>query len=561
MNHQVFCDYFSQFAETDGGVDQLRRLILSLAVRGKLVEQNPSDEPASQLLPRLASEKSLWRGDAVRPFADPQPHVVPATWEWARLEQIVDFEIGRTPPTKDSRYWTEADGFPWVSIRDMPKYGVVNRTRKMVSEISVDEVFKKPPTPSGTLLMSFKLSIGKVALLDMDAYHNEAIISIYPPIGELGCYLHRCLRGLNLLADTTGAVKGATLNKTKLRSLPVPIPPLAEQPRIVAKVDELMGLCDDLEARQQQQREARLALSAAHLHRLVDPRRVSLSRKWTPIRDHFELLYDSSTTVTQLRHAILQLAVTGQLVRQESKSEPASSLLERLRTQQEQLVEAKTIRRTKPLPPVKDGPAPFELPASWSWSRLGQLSKAVDYGTSHKASGDSIGVPVLRMGNIQGGYLDFEDLKYVPSSISDLPRLYLKPDDLLFNRTNSYELVGKAALFKGKADAYSFASYLIRVTLLDGVSPDFLNYALNAPYFRRTQVEPSLTQQCGQANFNGTKLRLSLVPLPPAEEQRRIVAKVRKLLALCDDLQTKLERAESESEKLMAAVFQRLVAA
>ena len=137
-------------------------------------------------------------------------------------------------------------------------------------------------------------------------------------------------------------------------------------------------------------------------------------------------------------------------------------------------------------------------------------------------------------------------------TIKDLPRLYLKNSDLLFNRTNSFELVGKTGIFKGECDKFTFASYLIRIRLFDSyIFPDYVNLSMNADYFRETQINTEVTQQCGQANFNGTKLANTRIPLPPLEEQKRIVAKVNQLMALCDELEAKLRQTEEDSEKLM----------
>ena len=206
------------------------------------------------------------------------------------------------------------------------------------------------------------------------------------------------------------------------------------------------------------------------------------------------------------------------------------------------------------MPPIAPEEVPFKLPAGWAWARVGDLASVVEYGTSQKASPVAQGVPVLRMNNIQNGEVVLENLKYVSSLIDDLPRLYLRNGDLLFNRTNSYELVGKTGLFKGSDRPYTFASYLIRVTVLPGVNADFVNIAMNAPYYRRTQIEPELTQQCGQANFNGTKLKHSLIPLPPANEQARIVAKVDQLMSIYDELESKLTQSQTDGQKLMEAV-------
>ena len=192
-------------------------------------------------------------------------------------------------------------------------------------------------------------------------------------------------------------------------------------------------------------------------------------------------------------------------------------------------------------------------------SRIGHLALVIDYGTSQKADSNSSKVPVYRMGNIVGGRLVDTNLKYVDASIDDLPGLYLKTHDILFNRTNSYELVGKSGIFRGPDDSATFASYLIRIRLPSALLfPAFFSLAMNAPYFRETQIEPEVIQQCGQANFNGTKLSSTVVPVPPLAEQRRIVSKVDQLMALVDQLETQLATSRAAAEMLMEVVVAEL---
>ena len=153
------------------------------------------------------------------------------------------------------------------------------------------------------------------------------------------------------------------------------------------------------------------------------------------------------------------------------------------------------------------------------------------------------------------------DLKYVAGNIADLPRLFLNNRDILFNRTNSYELVGKAGIFLGVNGRFTFASYLIRLRTCVGVMPEYVNIVLNSPFFRLTQIEPEITQQNGQANFNGTKLRQTLIPLPPEAEQRRIVATVAELMTTCDCLEVQLSSERVQAGHLAASVVQHLTAA
>ena len=160
------------------------------------------------------------------------------------------------------------------------------------------------------------------------------------------------------------------------------------------------------------------------------------------------------------------------------------------------------------------------------------------------------------MGDIQDGQVILKARKKVPHQIDDLPQLFLRCFDLLYNRTNSAELVGKTGIYLGEDDAYTFASYLIRIRFLNELtSPAFVNLGMNAPYFRETQIVPELRQQCGQANVNGTKLRNMMIPLPPIVEQQRIVAKVEELMTLCDQMEAGLSATQKENRALLEAVL------
>jgi type I restriction enzyme S subunit len=314
-------------------------------------------------------------------------------------------------------------------------------------------------------------------------------------------------------------------------------------------VDELMALCDRLEVQQQEREQQHTALSRASLARFAD----------APTPANLQLLFHKSYTISpaDLRKSILTLAVQGKLVAQDPNDEPADCILARLAEERERLVLGKLLPRLKDLNEPKD--APFDLPESWAWAQLGSISHLIEYGTSHKSSDNTTHVPVYRMGDIQGGSLSDDNLKYVPPNIEDLPKLFLEPGDVLFNRTNSAELVGKAAIFKGTSKTHTFASYLIRVRVPAAyIDPVFINLSFLAPYFRESQIEPEIVQQCGQANFNGTKLAHTLVPIPPLAEQRRIVAKVEQLMALVDALETQLTASRATAKNLLDALVTEL---
>jgi type I restriction enzyme S subunit len=263
------------------------------------------------------------------------------------------------------------------------------------------------------------------------------------------------------------------------------------------------------------------------------------------------------------RAAVLKVAGEGKLVPTESelakkeqrKFETGTELLKRV------LVERRknwTGRGKYKEPVVPEPLANFVLPGGWAWGSVQQLSTLVQYGSSTKTNADSTGVPVLRMGNIQDGKFDLDSLKYLPKKHDEFPDLLLKNGDLLFNRTNSAELVGKTAIFKGVPSPCSFASYLIRVHFSEGCLPDYASYWINS-VFGRSWITGCVSQQVGQANVNGTKLQSLAVPLPPLSEQKRIVAEVERRLSVVEELDNvvklNLDRAKSLRQSILQKAF------
>ncbi len=352
----------------------------------------------------------------------------------------------------------------------------------------------------------------------------------------------------------------ANFNGTKLSATLIPLPPLAEQRRIVAKIDQLMARCDELEKLRETRDRLRIKVHMAACDRLLTaPDTDTFTQSWQFITQHFSELYTVKENVVELRKVILQLAVMGKLVPQDPKNLSASELLDKIKTEKQKLVKEKKIKKPKSFPDLKEQDIPYNLPKGWEWTRLVNLAKQIDYGTSQKAGTDPSQIPVYRMGNIVDGQLLNENLKYVSPDIDDLPRLYLRSNDILFNRTNSYELVGKTAIYFSENEAATFASYLIRIRLFEEhLFSSYFGLAMNASYFRETQIEPEIIQQCGQANFNGTKLAATVIPLPPLAEQHRIVTKVDQLMFLCDTLEQQIDATTQTQTALLNAVTAKL---
>jgi type I restriction enzyme S subunit len=567
MTPETFFANFGHLAEAPNGVQKLRELILSLAVRGKLVPQDHlDDEPVSNLLQKIKRERLVTPAKGLLPIvASDCAYELPHSWEWVRLRQVADFNIGRTPSTKTSEYWSD-NGVPWVSIADMEHYGRISSTKKAVSDKAIKEVFRANPVPAGTILMSFKLTIGKVSLLEVDAYHNEAIISVFPAFTETRDYFFRVLPLTAVVGNTNNAIKGQTLNSESLTNLLIPFPPLAEQHRIVAKVDQLMALCDELEERQLHSRAKLTRLNNAALDRLLTSRDAdTFTAAWSLVRDNFELLYTTPETIAKLRQAILQLAVQGKLVPQDPNDEPASVLLERIKVEKERLLKEKKIRKADMLPLVSADEAPYELPSGWKWVRLENLCEVITKGSSPKWQGVNYvgsdkGVLFVTSENVGSFCLRLEEPKYVEAKFNEIePRSILRKNDVLMNIVGAS--IGRTAIF----DIDDIANINQAVCMIRFVAPNshvdlrFMLYFFNSStcvgYMFDKQVDNA------RANLSMGNIAKFAIPLPPFAEQHRIVAKVDQLMALCDELEAKLAKSQTKAEKLVTAAVKGLLAA
>jgi type I restriction enzyme, S subunit len=551
------------FAAPDG-IKKLRELILTLAMQGKLVPQDPNDEPASELLRSIEIEKQRWvkEKQPIEIDLDEIPFTLPKSWEWAILEQLaIKIGSGSTPRGGKDAYITK--GIPFLRSQNIWNHGLRIDDAAFISEETHKKMAATTVKPMDILLNITGASLGRCALVSDDfeeANVSQHVTIIRCAVTETRNFIHYFLLspyGQSMIWTRQVGMSREGLSKKVLEQFHIPIPPLAEQRRIVAKIEQLMVRCDELEKLRVDRSQRLLTVHTAAIDRLLTAKDSSeFSTAWSFITQNFSELYSVKENVTELRKTILQLAVMGKLVRQDPHDEPASELLRSIELEKQRLVKEGKIKKSKPLPEIKSEEVPYELRDDWMWVRLGSLAKSIDYGTSMKADSDSSKLPVYRMGNIVNGRLINSGFKYVDRESDDLPKLFLQKNDLLFNRTNSYELVGKTAIYLGENNTATFASYLIRVRLNEEyLLPTYFNMAMNSPYFRKTQIEPEVIQQCGQANFNGSKLSLTMIPLPPLAEQGRIVEKIDRLMGMCDRLEGSIESSKVKQTELLNALM------
>ncbi|WP_355586279.1 restriction endonuclease subunit S [Xanthomonas cannabis] len=557
-------------AGAPNGIKKLRELILELAVRGKLVPQDANDEPASELLKRIVEEKARLVAEGgikkQKPLAgigeEEKPFELPLSWEWRRISELLpEFQNGAS-----SR--GDSNGLPVTVLR---------LADIRAGEISLDDT--RTLLLSVTTVRKYKLEDGDILLIRVNGSADlvgrfvvcRANLQAIPCDHFIRMRFPRNLVDsayLKLFGDSDIARSAIarlfvstagqkTVNQGHIGSLSVPLPPLAEQRRIVAKVDELMALCDRLDARQADADSAHAQLVQALLDSLTHARdSEDFAQSWQRLAEHFHTLFTTESSIDALKQTLLQLAVMGKLVPQDPSDEPASELLQRIEEEKMRLVAAGKLKKQKPLEGISSTETPFEIPSSWAWSKIGVIALSTEYGLSEKTSNLQDGAPVLKMGDVQGGKVLLGGQMKVSKKTAGLPELYLEPEDLLYNRTNSAELVGKTGIFLGQSGEYTFASYLIRIRCSKGLfSPFYLNASMNSPGFRETQIQPYLKQQCGQANVNGTIMKSMMVSVPPLAEQHRIVAKLDQLMVLCDQLKSRLSEARQVNEHLANALI------
>jgi type I restriction enzyme S subunit len=335
----------------------------------------------------------------------------------------------------------------------------------------------------------------------------------------------------------TGGVGQMRVPATFLQNVEIPVPPTAEQERITERLDELLS---------------ELVAGSEALHR-------------------------AQAKLSLYRASVLKASVQGDLTakwrQQHPDAEPASALLQRILTERRQLWEQSQLRKFKATgktPPdkwkekYKEPVAPNttslpSLPPNWCWATVDQCSSLLQYGSSSKTNADDKGFPVLRMGNInKDGILSLDKLKYLPTNHEEFPELLLREGDLLFNRTNSAELVGKTAQYKGVPEPCSFASYLIRVRMIELICPEIVVFSLNS-LRGRSWINSVVNQTVGQANVNGTKLASFPLALPPRAEQNAIVELAEDQLSviehLCNDLRVTLESSMGLKQTILGSAF------
>ena len=556
-------------ATAPGGVAKLRELILTLAVQGKLVPQDPADEPAGVLLQKIRAEKDrlIAEGKIKRdkPLAEiaeeEKPFELPQGWEWVRFGEIAGIERGGSPRPIEAFLTDDPEGLNWIKIGDTEKGGkyITSAGQKIKREGLVKTRMVFP----GDFLLTNSMSFGRPYITQIQGCIHDGWLRISPPDSLDKDFLYtllssRFVRNVFEAAAAGGVV--LNLNADKVRTVPIPLPPLAEQSRIVTRVEALMRLCDALEAKGQLEAAQHAQLVSTLLGTLTaSTTPEELAANWQRVAQHFDLLLDRPEAIDALEQTLLQLAVRGLLVPQDPTDEPASALLQKIRAEKDRLIATGQIKRDKPLPPITDEEKPFELPVGWEWVRLGFLLKKIGAGSTPLGGREvyvSSGVKFLRSQNVWDDGLRLDGVAFIKPEIhAKMAGTVVSANDLLFNITGAS--IGRCAVVPSDFDEANVSQH---VTIIRAVQPE-LNAFLHKVLVSRHVQQTVMAVQVGvsREGLSITKLGQFLIPVPPLAEQSRIVTRVTALRCLCADLRQRLAERQSVQARLAEALVGRAV--
>ena len=405
--------------------------------------------------------------------------------------------MGKTPPRAEPVWWQ--NDIHWVSISDMKDYGHISYTKEMVSQKALEEKFGGIST-KGTLLMSFKLTVGRTSILDIDAVHNEAIISIYPYVDTENYfrdYLFYILPIVTQWGDSKNAIKGKTLNSKSIANLMIPLAPLNELQRIVAKIEELLPYVDRY---------------AAAYEKL----------------EQFNAKFPED-----MKKSILQYAIQGKLVEQRPEEGTGEELYQQIQTEKQRLIKEGKIKMEKPLPEISEDEVPFEIPDSWRWCYVGDLfnhntGKAMN-SSAKKTDKPGAIRPFITTSNVYWNSFDFSVVKEMFFSDDEVERCTVTKGDILMCEGGAY--FGRTAIWNYDYDI-CFQNHVHRLRPYQEIDLMFF-YHIFFFYKNMNMMKAKGTAMPGLSSIT---LHQMIIPLPPLAEQKRIIAKLEEILPLCERL-------------------------
>lgn len=531
MNAERLLKHYEQIADAPDAIARLRRFILELAVRGRLVPQNLGEEAAK----------------GFRKPTDPAaPFELPNNWKWIEIGDQLDLLNGMAFKPTD---WTK-EGLRIVRIQNL------NNPEAPFNFCNLEMARERSRIDNGSFLISWSgtpgTSFGAFIWDRGPAVLNQHIFRCdFRTKAFIGAFLRLAINGRldEMIAKAHGGVGLQHITKGKLEALLIPLPPLAEQQRIVVKVDELMSLCDRLEAARAGREAVRDRLAAASLARLNTPDLEAFQADARFALDALPAITTRPDQIKALRQTILNLAVRGKLAPQNPNDEPASELLKRI---------------AKEIPASKTGksaaePPPYDAPQRWVWTQLGKLVAHSDAGWSpkthdHSRSGDAWGV--LKVSAVSWDKFRSWENKQVLSGTEPRLQAEVKQGDFLISRANTAELIARAVLVDEPAFKLMMSDKIVRLRLSENCCHRFVWIVNNYANFAREHYVRHASGVSPSMKNVSRDVILSLpFPLPPLAEQHRIVARVDALMALCDRLEASLTAAAATRHRLLDALL------
>ncbi|MBW4513688.1 MAG: restriction endonuclease subunit S [Timaviella obliquedivisa GSE-PSE-MK23-08B] len=543
-----------------------------MAVRGKLVPQNPEDEPAELLRNQIVIEKQklekskkLAKQRPLTPVQeDEQPYSLPDNWCWCRWNDIALHigDIDHKMPTEVS------EGIPYVSPRDFKKDNVIDFERaKKIAVEDFERLRKKVQPTKWDIIFPRYGTIGENRLVEVDidflASYSCATIKNFHGYVEPKYSYYYSLSKL-VKSEIDRYINKTTQPNVGLQSIQnfiYPLPPLAEQKRIVAKVDELMALCDRLHLANQTQENLRQKLRKSAIAALMSAETdEKLEQGWAIVRDNWCELSQDPKDVDDLRRSVLQLAVRGKLLPQDFTDESVLDLLVRVTDEKKTLIEAKKIRDALTLP-IEDGDLPYEIPNTWAWKRFGNLILDIEAGASpqcEKRPKNKSEWGVIKISAVSWNRFNPSENKALPASIEPRKESEIKANDFIMSRANTSELVGKSVVVEHTPPQLLLNDKTLRVLFPDCLEKRFFNLCNNSDLARQYYGGEGTGTSDSMKNITREQIRNLPIPLPPLAEQKRIVTKVDELMQMCDRLEESLRQSQQRAETFVKSAIAHL---
>jgi len=566
---------FDTIFKNKTSLETLDKVILDLAIKGKLVEQNQDDEPASELIKRIKAEKQRLIDEKVIKKEKPLPPIedeeipfnIPNNWEWVRLGNIIQVINGYA--YKSNEYVKESK-YQLIRLGNVKN----NFLKLNISEIYLDKtVIEKTDLQrikENDILVTLTGTRGRrdyfytVRVSENDLKSKELYLN--QRVGNLRIFKEIESKYINILLKSgyildkiflteTGTANQGNIGTEEVKKLVLCIPPIEEQKRIVSKVEKLQSIIKDLKEIYIKNQSNRENLKKSLLSEIESQSSdKDLLKNLETVFTNFDKIIKTKEDIKDIRNLILSLAIKGKLVEQNQDDEKASELIKRIKSEKQRLIDEKVIKKEKPLPPIEDEEIPFDIPSSWKWIRLGDISEYIQRGRSPEYS-EIEEIPVISQKCVQWTGFDITKAKYInPSSLDKYAKeRFLQEKDLLWNSTGDGTL-GRIAIYKKSKFEKAVADS--HVTIIRASNTESLYLLL---YFSSKKVQDEInskaTGSTKQTELSTTTVKEYLVPLPPLEEQKRIVSKVEVLMKICDLLEEKIILNEKISDKLLESIL------